>query len=226
MELCDHEEKWADQRLRVTLSRLRGFESMSDDFFIQDYKCALSGKGREITFVPTDQITKLIGPVRNKRVFGKFTSRRVNVGMWGYILYAQLGKLWADGDLRAQGVQTKDMVTLDEEFILPSLPFASVTLGQLGVGEAAAAADAQEYTAALRASRKRAEDAHWTFLRPEPWVQGRAPTMPAPVLPQKRKSEDGNQGRRPKGIKLQGMDVLLSQFTTLDPGQGENNTRE
>lgn len=224
IELCDHEEKWADQRLRKTLAQLGGPDSRSDEIFVQDCKSALEKPGQQVAFVPADQVPKTVGALSDQDSLGNY-HRRVTVGIWAYVLYSQVGKLWADCDLRDQGVHIEEMASVDQ-FIIPSLPFASITLGHVAYSKATAtktvsrlpsSSDEEDDMLTWREWNAK-DDAHWTFIRPSLRLPVRhvAPTV---SVPQKRRSDDKHLPRRPKGRKLQGVDELLSQFTTPSVGR-------
>jgi hypothetical protein len=46
------------------------------------------------------------------------------------VAYSQIGKLWQDHDLRAQGLSIDRMPVIKERFVAPSLPYASLCLGR------------------------------------------------------------------------------------------------
>lgn len=49
--------------------------------------------------------------------------------VWGMILYSQIGKLWRDQDLQAKGVTIDRVPIIGDQFVAPSLPYASLRLG-------------------------------------------------------------------------------------------------
>jgi hypothetical protein len=120
-------------------------------------RCAMEcGGNQPVNFVPDHRVTQSLGfhiPHNQEDAFEldipffhtstlyyTYPDRSLYFGSWGLILYSQIGKLWRDGDLRAQDRPIYKMATLwdksrllEHEFgyILPTRPYASVSLGQL-----------------------------------------------------------------------------------------------
>ncbi|KAF7536595.1 hypothetical protein G7054_g4392 [Neopestalotiopsis clavispora] len=104
------------------------------------YRGTMSDPDSDITFIPAQGVPKEFGLIVkettkhdvNLASMTKYPREETAVLM-GFALYSQLGKLWADRELRTRKsdrVRVEQLATLAGQLVLSSLPYAQVRLGR------------------------------------------------------------------------------------------------
>ncbi|KAI0121674.1 hypothetical protein BJ170DRAFT_132293 [Xylariales sp. AK1849] len=185
--------------------------------FFEEYDLAMKDLEKQVNHIPVDQVQKSIGSLVLRP---GYQEDRRNAGhwltfdVWGYGLFSQIGKLWSDRDLRAEGVAIDSMFAIGNHFIAPSRPFASICLGNLD------RFNVRNRSHSPRETLNRL-DRYWTFIRGDPFSPptlnsklGAASDKTTSAVPRKRQAESNGGPALTRRKKAIGINDMLSQFST------------
>lgn len=129
------------------------------------YQSIIDGPEVNVTFIPAGEVPKDVGLVREgdghalQAAVHKPKHKIFN--LMGFALYSQLGKLWADRDLRTRPhdrVRVKELATVAGTLPLSSLPYAHLRLGD------------DTYEKGFASTSNDCIYAHFVYLRQNPWI--------------------------------------------------------